>query len=406
MIGRVTGRAIEHKRRLIGLGSLPRASDLMSPWSVVNVSVYPFGGGWWPFNPSVHLDPVDGVWRCLVRCANYTLPDGVPHLSPDARVGRAQTRNVLLELDPETLVPVSVAELRDPLALPVAPSCTSRGLEDLRLFRTASDGLVAVGCALQHNLERPNRPETVLCRLDGRRRSRSGVVGIGMEISSVKPIRGPWDFRPQKNWAPFDGTDEIRLLYSIERGVVMTEHGPAPGSPPPVMNKSHAPASRQVRSIGRISAEVRLFGRPVAVIEPQHALLEKRDELRGGSQLVQLADGRWLGVAHEMTFSRAGKSKFYWHTFYTLDQGGGLLERSPPMRLSGDHGIEFAAGLAIDQSGRLAVSYGTDDHEAWIATTTLSSVMAILEAVPKPVPVDSPGFGAVQVDAAGEGGTR
>lgn len=371
--------------RLVGLRALPRAANLLTPWSVRELSVYPFGAGWWPFNPSIHRDPVDGTWRCIVRLANYTLPGGVPHLSPEARVGRAQTRNVLLTLDPATLAPATWAELTEPDDLSRAPTCTSMGLEDLRLFRTASDGLLAVGCALQHNLEHPNRPEIVVCRIGDDGRS-AGTL----PISSVVPLRGPWGFRPQKNWVPFDGTEHVRLLYSIERGVVMTEEGPAPGSPEPVSPRIQLPASHQVSPGGRSGAEVRLFNRPIAAVHPPQGattLAEHRDELRGGSQLVALPDGRWLGVAHEMTFSQAGRSKFYWHAFYTTDAHGQILERSPSLRLSGRHGIEFAAGLALDERGRVVVSYGTDDHQAWAATTQIDAVLRILRPVPRRSPV-------------------
>jgi len=369
--------------RLVGLRSLPRARDLLSPWSVTNISVYPFGPGWWPFNPSIHVDPRDGTWRCLVRCANYTLPDGIPQLSSDARVGRAQTRNVLLTLG-EDLAPRSLAELVEPAASRAPPRalCTSMGLEDLRLFCTRADGLVAVGCALQHNLDHPNRPEIVLCRIGDQPslvRTRRGDAVV--PILSVDLLRGDWGFRPQKNWVPFDATERVRLLYSIERGIVMAEDGPAPGSPPPLLARVPPPAYHQIRPPGRGNTEVRLSSRTIAMVSPPRVakhVVDRHDELRGGSQLVALPDGRWLGVAHEMTFSRIGQSKFYWHTFYTVDNAGCLLERSPALRLSGDHGIEFAAGLAIDGAGRLAVSYGTDDHEAWIATTTLDAVLQIL----------------------------
>lgn len=364
---------------------LPRASELLAPWAPRNVSVYPFGANWWPFNPSIHRDPADGTWRCLVRCANYTMSGGTPHLSPDARMGRTRTRNVLLELDEDTLAPVRVVEVGEPDHPYRNPACTSMGLEDLRLFRTARDGLVAVGCALQYNLEHPNRPEIVLCRL-GRSPRASRVRDHGIEaipVESVEPIRGPWGFRPQKNWVPFDATDRVRLLYSIERGVIMTDQGPAPGSPSPMPLTVNLPATVRVPPSGRSNAEVKLFNRPVAVTSAPTSAGDRHDELRGGSQLVALLDGRWLGVAHEMTVSWVGKNKLYWHTFYTVDASGRLLERSPAMRLSGDHGIEFAAGLAAGPDGRLAVSYGTDDHEAWVAVTRVEAVLSVLRPVAK-----------------------
>lgn len=348
-----------------------RAQDLICPWSVVEVSVYPFGPTFYPFNPSIHLDPATGSWRCLVRCADYSLPRGTV-IQPLA--GRAQTRNVLLDLEPDTLRPASLSEVLEVQDLPRAPGCPSLGLEDLRLFQTTRDGIIAVGCSLQHNLEHPGRPEVVLCWFDD-----------AWRVTAVRPLRGPWGFRPQKNWVPFDGADEVRLLYSVERGVIMDEDGPVPGSPapasPPVTQPTHVDVP-QTRG-----SEVRLRGPTVVVPDPVRragARLheEMPGELRGGSQLVAASGDLWIGVAHEVVFSYRGTSKFYWHTLYAVDPSGRLVARSPPVRLSGDHGIEFVAGIALDRAtGRLAISYGTDDHQAWIATTTLDAFLAILQPV-------------------------
>ena len=96
--------------------------------------------------------------------------------------------------------------------------------------------------------------------------------------------------------------------------------------------------------------------------------------LRGGTQLVRVADEAWLGVGHEMKFVN-GK-KFYWHVFYLVNSGGKMISASEPMKLA-PSGIEFAAGMAIDGE-RVVVSFGVDDMDCRLGETKLSAVMEML----------------------------
>ncbi len=370
---------------------LPSAAVLLgSRWLARKITIEPFGPSWWSFNPSVHHDRVDGVWRVVLRCANYSLPDGIPQLSRRAKSGRAETRNVLARLDPETLELSRLREIRELDSMPRAATCASIGYEDVRLFRTQRDGLCGVASALQLNLEHPSCPEVVLLRLnpDG-------------DIVDASPIRGAWSYRPQKNWSPFDDADEPRFMYSIERGVVMTELGPASGSTEPMPDRSRDIAASQT-AVDRSTAtngrscgvEVRVMPAGTRALRgtpgpaPNARRPEPRPgstELRGGSQLSQIGPNRWLGIAHEMEMRREAASsaskKFYWHTLYTVSSNGTLLERSAPFKLSPTHGIEFAAGLAIDGRGGVAISYGTDDHDSWIGVTDLSAIERVLRPV-------------------------
>ncbi len=198
------------------------ASELLSPaWMTRNISISPFGSGYWSFNPSVHHDPVDERWRCVFRCANYTLPGGVPKISPSARAGKTETRNAIALLDPATLELSGLREMRELDGAPRASTCSSLGYEDMRIFRTKREGLLGIATALQLNLDHPSVPEMVLVRLDRQ-----------CDIVEAKPLRGPWSHRPQKNWSPFDGAEQPRFLYSIERGIVMGAQGPLAGPPP------------------------------------------------------------------------------------------------------------------------------------------------------------------------------
>jgi hypothetical protein len=107
------------------------------------------------------------------------------------------------------------------------------------------------------------------------------------------------------------------------------------------------------------------------------ALPVKYGGLRGGSQLVHVGDGKWLGIGHEMQFLKS--LKYYWHTWYLTDSRGKMLAASPPMKLA-SNGIEFAAGMAIDDE-RVVVSFGTDDMNCHVGETILSAVLKILRPV-------------------------
>ena len=355
-------------------------TDVLASWSKKCISVAPFGtGGWWSFNPCVHHDSWTDRWRVVFRIANYSLPDGIPQLSSEARRGRAQTRNVVGDLDPETIEITSLHEIAELDDRPRASSCTSLGYEDVRMFRTARDGLCAVATSLQLNLEHPSRPEIALLRFND-----------DLDIVDARPLRGPWSGMPQKNWVPFDGADEVRLLYSIERGVVIDgtcqTSGPSlwgPRGASAIADLAQRPVTppRQVGS-RRCGVEVRLTS-PMRIVGPPTLTTPRpgSSELRGGSQLVEIQPGRWIGIAHEMKLRQPDRAKLYWHTLYAVDASGVLIERSDPFKLDPGRGIEFAAGIAVDQRGGVAISYGTDDHDSWIGVTDLDSIERALRPV-------------------------
>jgi len=83
---------------------------------------------------------------------------------------------------------------------------------------------------------------------------------------------------------------------------------------------------------------------------------------RGGSQLVPIDDG-WLAVVHEVSDEDGRRT--YEHRFVWFDHDLSLIAVSPPFAFRETRTIEFAAGLAVAR-GRVLVSYGVRDEEAWI----------------------------------------
>jgi hypothetical protein len=345
------------------------AKDLI-PWKVTDVPLRPYDG-FWSMNPSVHFD--GALWRCVLRCCDYAMPNGATIRSKKAGPGH-QTKNAMVLLDPKTWEVVKTYKMHERDDHPRVHSANV-GYEDMRIFKTDRGGLQGIAASL--HLERKSKsqngsaqhqpPEQVLLSFDGE-----------YNIVAARPIRGDWwSSKPQKNWVPFDGCAEPRFLYSIDHGTMFDDRGAIHGKPSVQLSTSARPissiapdtSSQPLRhSRERQSARAGGAGR---------AMPPKYKGLRGGGQLVHVGGGAWLGIGHEMQFVRS--LKYYWHTWYLVDSTGMLMAASPPMKLA-PHGIEFAAGMAIDGE-RVVVSFGTDDMNCHLGETQLPAVLEMLQPV-------------------------
>lgn len=341
-------------------------------------------------NPSIHFDGTR--WRCLLRCTDYAMPDGVVIRSRRAQPGESRTRNALAIFDPKSWKPLEIYKVHERDNFPRAP-CESLGFEDVRLFTTDKGGLQGIAASLHLRREseggssRNQIPEQVVLSFDE-----------NYDIVSARPIRGVWSAGPQKNWVPFDRCVEPRFLYSIGRGTLFDDHGEGVGGARPATGESRRPlgapsgATRdRALSRARTAEEARsleesrgLRGqgrRQKGFASLAHEARDVNvgstplfDVLRGGTQLCRVEDDAWLGVGHEMRLVK--KRKYYWHVWYLVDGRGKMKAASPPMKLA-QNGIEFAAGLAID-GNRVVVSFGVDDMECRLGETRLSEVRAML----------------------------
>jgi hypothetical protein len=353
------------QRQVVDPTKIVPASELM-PWKVTDISIRPFVG-YWCMNPSIHFD--GELWRCVIRCADYAMPNGVMIRGEHAVPTHAQTKNVMVIFDPKTWKPKKIWPMLELDGLPRVPTCASRGFEDMRLFRTDRGGLQGIAASL--HLDRNVRPggshapEQVILSFDDR-----------YNVIKAKPIRGTWSGMPQKNWVPFDGIKEPRFLYSIDRGVIYDDTKQVSAVLPPAQPFNPHPDNRG-------GTEVRVMRRVMPVNASRTQPLGYGG-IRGGSQLVRFGNGSksaWLGIGHEMRF--ANRKKLYWHTFYVVDSDGKMLAKSAPMKLV-NNGIEFAAGMVID-GDRVVISFGVDDAECRIGETRLSAVLDVLKPVESPV---------------------
>ena len=421
------------------------------PWNVTDISIRPYDG-YWSFNPSIHFD--GDTWRCVLRCCDYAMPDGVTIRSKNSRSAGQQTKNAMVIFDPKSWKAVQVFKMHENDRL-VRESCPHVGYEDMRLFRTDKGGLQGIAAAL--HLRRDQEPRTAASGMKPQHQPPEQVLlsfDDNYDIVGAHPIRGDgWSGTPQKNWVPFDHCTEPRFLYSIDKGTLFGDRGtlhgdearvnpssrehvvqsapsdlaavyaeppldlaavyaepPLEPSPPlhrddqgkrAKSSKRRPPMIRggDVRIVrgGRIKLDAmvsRPSSRPsthslqratqmrstddsMRVMGSGRMLLPKYAGLRGGSQLVYVADDAWLGMGHEMSFVN-GK-KHYWHTFYLVDAHGKMTATSEPMKLA-QNGIEFAAGMAID-GDRVVVSFGVDDMDCRIGETSLAAVMDLLRPI-------------------------
>ena len=429
------------------------AQDVI-PWKVTDISIRPYEG-FWSMNPSIHFD--GETWRCVLRCCDYAMPDGITIRSKNTRVGQ-QTKNAMVIFDPKSWKAVQVFKMHEEDSQP-REACPHVGYEDMRIFRTDKGGLQGIAAALHLRRDREPRaaegrpqhqpPEQVLLSFDA-----------NYDIVDAHPIRGDgWSGTAQKNWVPFDHCAEPRFLYSIDKGRIFGDRGtlhgdeacvrPSTGGfvapiativarvapptepPPQDLKQKHAPptepppqdpkqkrdrrreekaAKRSVRKPpmvrggdmrivrgGRIKLDAmasrpssrpasRSSSRPPAarssddsmrVMGSGRMLLPTYEGLRGGTQLIRVAEDTWLGIGHEMKF--VSGRKFYWHVFYTADSRGKLIATSGQIKLA-PNGIEFAAGMAID-GDRVVISFGVDDMESKLGETSLSAVLEQLRPI-------------------------
>ena len=427
------------------------AKDLI-PWQVTDISIRPYDD-YWSFNPSIHFDGT--TWRCVLRCCDYAMPNGVTVRSKTAGPTGQRTKNAMVIFDPVSWQPVAVFKMHEKDGYPRA-STPHLGYEDMRIFWTDKGGLQGIAASLHLKRDRTSAdgspqhqpPEQVLLSFDD-----------AYDVVAARPIRGSWSGTPQKNWSPFDGCEEPRFIYSIGRGTLfddaVTLHGdaaivrpsagshrlaavdppsesPAADTPvlaptpqaeavaPPVeqpKSKPPKPPDRKVpvrggnvqimrgRRLALDASASRPSSMPQAVVartSDVHAAgnamtrsgtvrlsdastrsvggrvrLPGYDGLRGGTQLIRVGEGAWLGIGHEMKFVNGKKS--YWHIWYVVDDRGKMRASSEPMKLA-PNGIEFAAGMGID-GDRVVVSFGVDDMECKLGETRLSAVMKILQPV-------------------------
>jgi tetratricopeptide (TPR) repeat protein len=296
-------------------------------WRIPYVPAEPFVAA----NPSVHYD--QGTWRCIVRTLNYRIVNGTSYIPPDNVI---ITRNMMVDLDGDPAHGFSINKAVEMIDRSEAPRTDypCRGFEDCRLFRAGSK-LYCTATVCDFSTEEWGRREIVLCELDDN----------DYAIVNATPLRGPWSRYNQKNWMPLAMQDEnATIVYSM------------------------LPAATIKVGISREARQYRIEGPSEPPLANPH--------LRGGSQLVQIEDG-YLCLIHDVIFGHEYR-RTYLHRFVWLDKNF-VAKKMSELFYFEHQGIEYAAGLALDGSGKhLVASYSVNDANANLAIFETSTVLKSL----------------------------
>lgn len=273
--------------------------------------------GWSRFNPSVVIH--DGVPLYNVRSSNYRIDENGRYVMPPEDGEVIKTRNVLY--DGVVATPVYCTYPRS--AFPVD------GLEDIRL--NVIDGRIFASATVRN-----------YDGYDGTCRMAYGEIVDGGWIHEIRCHNTPPGLH-EKNWMPILGRRE--WLYSCHsRGYVCLVED----SGDDWTVSAHAASPPVARAF------------------------------RGGTQVVPIGGGDWLAAIHEVA-EVAGK-RVYEHRFVMFDEAEWSIRAvSQPFAFRETQAIEFAAGLAVDD-GRVLVTFGVRDAEAWMADLALCDVLGLMGA--------------------------
>lgn len=156
-----------------------------------------------------------------------------------------------------------------------------------------------------------------------------GVITIdGGRVTTLRRLRSE---RYEKNWMPCVDGDRLRFVYATDPLLVLDE--PFDTAPLPAMKAT----------------------------------------LRGGTQLTPYRDG-WLACVH--TTHTTSMGPVYMNRFVSFDRGLTHAKVGAPFHLQ-KFGVEITGGIATDE-GRVLLSFGIDEHEAWLAVVDPTVVDALL----------------------------
>jgi glycosyltransferase involved in cell wall biosynthesis len=274
----------------------------------------------WPaFNPSIAADGAG--FRMIVRTANYRIGRGVVHED-----GLLRNINYLVAVD-KNLAVTGIEPLVDGAEDTRRYPSEIEGYEDCRLFQVG-DRWYASATACQFNPI--DRREIVLLHL------------AGPEVTRVLPLSGPHPGRHEKNWMPFVRDGVLHFVYTCGPTVVL-------------------------------SCDV-TTGRTDLV--SQTPAPEWMEDMRGGSQGVQLPDGSFLFVVHEV--DRSCEPARYVHRFVRLGRDLALDSVSGPFTFTSDL-VEFCGGMA-GRDDELVLSFGVSDAACGLGVIALADALALLHA--------------------------
>lgn len=276
-----------------------------------------------------------------VRCMNYAPKDdcGYHRIEDGAAMGgvvRPQSRNLMIEIDPNTLDASVLGEIIPPDFPDPLPGAPALGLEDIRLFEWEGGTWGIAAFAEQSH--------------DGL--SEQWVVRIGNDLKTYVPLHvAPQGIgrRPEKNWMPLAGVAEPRFVYLCDPTIVVDIKG-----------------NIVAQSVPELAAE----------------------HFHGGSQAIPF-DGGWLAAVHWQTvFNEENRwvDFEYRNRFVWLDAEYKLKRVSAPWQFPIAPGVprfpsnfQFVLGLCWHPDGkRLVMGFDLHEREPWVGTVEADEVRKTL----------------------------
>ena len=268
-------------------------------------------------NPSVAV--VGNELKAIVRTVSYRIrPDGTYDYNGLSAI---RTTNFLVDLDDNFTVS-NVVELKRPTGFPDPVFRDVLDVEDMRLIPYNGE-LWANACVLEQNSQAWR--EQFLMKLNS-------VTGEVTDWHRIDPAFV--EKRNEKNWMPILDGGHLKWMYSP--GVVMSDRGQR-------------------------------------IVQQENTLAV--DDFSGGGQLVPMDTG-FLGIVHTARPDPTNGKRYYWHRFVYFDHNYQLQKVSQPFVFF-DKQIEFAAGLVLN-GGKVIVSFGVLDREAWVASIDEHEVRDLL----------------------------
>lgn len=227
------------------------------------------------------------------------------------------------------------------------------GLEDPRLF-TVGDRLLCLWSGLSLGSKAPSRDHDGLdWAADWSETTNTMVLAEirGHAVVDPRPVPSPTGRPREKNWMPVADDEQVRFVYYLADGEV-------------------------------VDASDAADGQALRTVEVPTAARRALAGWSGSSQAIPWEGGR-LCVVHlalrGIPLLTRLKGAVYLHRFVVLAPDGRVTAISRPFRFLG-LGVEFCAGAVVDGDD-LLLSFGVDDHRAFVSRTPVSRVRAMLRPV-------------------------
>lgn len=267
-----------------------------------------------------------------VRAVNYSIDKQFKYHIRDPN-GHVKTKNYWVTMDNSGNV-MKKYEIVMSDTCPKPRETHICGLEDLRVVKMG-DGYLGLGISFEYGAH--NHPSISLCVF-----KRDEKTSRQM-IDALYPIRYR-DHETQKNWAPFVQDGKLRAIYSY-KPLVILEINPSNGDTSVVLQR-----------------------------DPHLDL----SQMRGSAIPMQLADGSWLVLVHQVMHRDTRK---YFHRFLLYSNDWELREVSIPFYFQNLF-VEFTLSMALE-GNTLSIFYSTEDNTTEMMTTMINEIVWIPKDFPK-----------------------